>query len=86
MPHFTELFAFRILSQHAEKYIKKGGLNWRGATTIESVRAVLKLPRLQVNWTRLLMLGCLILPPVFSIFFPTLLLHLATHLRIKPCR
>ncbi|ONM20906.1 Serine/threonine-protein kinase AFC2 [Zea mays] len=34
--------------QHAEKYVRKGGLNWPQAiTTVESVRAVLKLPRLQ---------------------------------------
>ncbi|OEL24759.1 Serine/threonine-protein kinase AFC2 [Dichanthelium oligosanthes] len=34
--------------QHAEKYGKRGRLNWpEGATTRESIRAVLKLPRLQ---------------------------------------
>jgi len=34
--------------QHAEKYIRRGRLNWpEGATTRESIRAVLKLPRLQ---------------------------------------
>ncbi|WVZ63120.1 hypothetical protein U9M48_012780 [Paspalum notatum var. saurae] len=34
--------------QHAEKYIRRGRLNWpEGATTRESIKAVLKLPRLQ---------------------------------------
>jgi len=34
--------------QHADKYIRRGRLNWpEGATTRESIRAVLKLPRLQ---------------------------------------
>ncbi|CAL5080141.1 unnamed protein product [Urochloa decumbens] len=34
--------------QHAEKYVRRGRLNWpEGATTRESIRAVLKLPRLQ---------------------------------------
>lgn len=34
--------------QHAEKYVSRGRLNWpEGATTSESIRAVLKLPRLQ---------------------------------------
>uniref|UniRef100_N1QTF7 Serine/threonine-protein kinase AFC2 n=1 Tax=Aegilops tauschii TaxID=37682 RepID=N1QTF7_AEGTA len=33
---------------HAQKYIRRGRLNWpEGATTRESMRAVLKLPRLQ---------------------------------------
>ncbi|KAK3129426.1 hypothetical protein QOZ80_6BG0479300 [Eleusine coracana subsp. coracana] len=33
---------------HAEKYVRRGRLNWpEGATTRESIRAVLKLPRLQ---------------------------------------
>jgi hypothetical protein len=67
-----------IYSDQQFKVRQKGGLYWpQGATTIESVRAVLKLPHLQVNWTKFLMLGCLILPPVFSILFHTLLLHLA---------
>ncbi|KAJ1288969.1 hypothetical protein BS78_02G129700 [Paspalum vaginatum] len=34
--------------QHAEKYVRRGRLNWpEGATTRESIRSVLKLPRLQ---------------------------------------
>ncbi|KAG0542840.1 hypothetical protein BDA96_02G138500 [Sorghum bicolor] len=34
--------------QHAEKYVRRGRLNWpEGAATKESIRAVLKLPRLQ---------------------------------------
>ncbi|XP_073003443.1 serine/threonine-protein kinase AFC2-like isoform X2 [Typha latifolia] len=34
--------------RHAEKYIRRGGLNWpEGASSRESIRAVLKLPRLQ---------------------------------------
>ncbi|KAL6655013.1 hypothetical protein ACP70R_005839 [Stipagrostis hirtigluma subsp. patula] len=33
---------------HSEKYVRRGRLNWpEGATTRESIRAVLKLPRLQ---------------------------------------
>ncbi|TVU10545.1 hypothetical protein EJB05_44085 [Eragrostis curvula] len=33
---------------HAEKYVRRGRLNWpEGATTRQSIRAVLKLPRLQ---------------------------------------
>jgi dual-specificity kinase len=32
-----------------EKYVRRGRLNWpEGATRRESIRAVLKLPRLQV--------------------------------------
>ncbi|XP_039124858.1 serine/threonine-protein kinase AFC2 isoform X1 [Dioscorea cayenensis subsp. rotundata] len=34
--------------RHAEKYIRRGRLNWpQGATSRESIKAVLKLPRLQ---------------------------------------
>lgn len=36
-------------SRHAEKYIRRGRLDWpEGATSRDSIRAVLKLPRLQV--------------------------------------
>jgi len=41
-------------------------LNWpEGATTRESIRAVLKLPRLQVNVTGLLIPDWLMVPPRF---------------------
>eukprot|EP00268_Persea_americana_P013723 TRINITY_DN160_c0_g1_i7.p2 TRINITY_DN160_c0_g1~~TRINITY_DN160_c0_g1_i7.p2 ORF type:complete len:102 (+),score=14.36 TRINITY_DN160_c0_g1_i7:3369-3674(+) len=34
--------------RHAEKYIRRGRLDWpEGATSRDSIRAVLKLPRLQ---------------------------------------
>jgi len=36
-------------SRHAEKYIRRGRLNWpEGATSRESIKSVMKLPRLQV--------------------------------------
>lgn len=38
-----------FFSKSAEKYVRKGRLNWpEGATSRESIKAVLKLPRLQV--------------------------------------
>ncbi|XP_048502408.1 serine/threonine-protein kinase AFC2 isoform X2 [Beta vulgaris subsp. vulgaris] len=38
----------RRADRHAEKYIRRGRLNWpEGATSRESIKAVLKLPRLQ---------------------------------------
>uniref|UniRef100_A0A2P2MPE4 Serine/threonine-protein kinase AFC2 isoform X2 n=1 Tax=Rhizophora mucronata TaxID=61149 RepID=A0A2P2MPE4_RHIMU len=37
------------VDRHAEKYIRRGKLDWpEGATSRESIKAVLKLPRLQV--------------------------------------
>jgi dual-specificity kinase len=33
--------------QHSEKYVRRGRLNWPEGATRESIRAVLKLPRLQ---------------------------------------
>lgn len=37
-------------SRHAEKYVRKGRLDWpEGAASRESIKAVLKLPRLQVR-------------------------------------
>ncbi|KAL8142441.1 hypothetical protein V2J09_015473 [Rumex salicifolius] len=40
----------RKVDRHAEKYTKRGRLNWpEGATSRDSIRAVQKLPRLQ-NW------------------------------------
>uniref|UniRef100_A0A5B6YZV9 dual-specificity kinase n=1 Tax=Davidia involucrata TaxID=16924 RepID=A0A5B6YZV9_DAVIN len=36
------------VDRHAEKYVRRGRLNWpEGATSRESIKAVLKLPRLQ---------------------------------------
>lgn len=38
-----------MVSRHAEKYVRRGRLDWpEGATSRESIKAVLKLPRLQV--------------------------------------
>ena len=38
-----------VCSRHSEKYIRKGRLNWpEGCTSRESMKAVMKLPRLQV--------------------------------------
>ncbi|CAD5165667.1 unnamed protein product [Musa acuminata subsp. malaccensis] len=38
----------RLAAQDAERYVRRGRLNWpEGATSRESVKAVLKLPRLQ---------------------------------------
>lgn len=35
-------------SRHAEKYVRRGRLDWpEGATSRDSIKAVLKLPRLQ---------------------------------------
>ncbi|XP_039041087.1 serine/threonine-protein kinase AFC2-like [Hibiscus syriacus] len=37
-----------LCSRHAEKYVKKGKLDWpAAATSTESIKAVLELPRLQ---------------------------------------
>lgn len=45
-------------SHHAEKYVRRGRLNWpEGAATRESIRAVLKLPRLQVKCGKILVVG-----------------------------
>ena len=38
-----------LFSRHAEKYVRRGRLDWPdGATSRDSIKAVLKLPRLQV--------------------------------------
>jgi hypothetical protein len=38
-----------LSSRHAEKYVRKGRLDWPdGATSRESIKAAMKLPRLQV--------------------------------------
>lgn len=40
-----------FFSRHSDKYVRKGRLDWpEGATSRDSIKAVLKLPRLQV-WT-----------------------------------
>ena len=42
-------FLVEIYSRHAEKYVRRGRLDWpEGAASRESIRAVQKLPRLQV--------------------------------------
>lgn len=39
----------QMFSRHAEKYVRRGRLDWpEGATSRESIKAVMKLPRLQV--------------------------------------
>lgn len=39
----------KLYSRHAEKYVRRGRLDWpEGGTSKESIRAVQKLPRLQV--------------------------------------
>lgn len=39
-----------FLSRHAEKYVRRGRLDWpEGAASRESIKAVMKLPRLQVS-------------------------------------
>lgn len=42
--------AVNFLSRHAEKYVRRGGrLDWpEGAASRESIKSVMKLPRLQV--------------------------------------
>lgn len=45
---------FVYYSRHAEKYVRRGRLDWPdGATSRESIKAVLKLPRLQVIFVAL---------------------------------
>jgi dual-specificity kinase len=40
---------FLLCSRHGEKYVRKGRLNWpEGCASRESMKAVMKLPRLQV--------------------------------------
>jgi dual-specificity kinase len=42
-------YLFLMCSRHAEKYVRKGRLNWpEGCASRESMKAVMKLPRLQV--------------------------------------
>ncbi|KAF5730898.1 putative serine/threonine-protein kinase [Tripterygium wilfordii] len=44
LPHHM----FKKIDRHAEKYVRRGRLNWpEGAASRDSIRAVLKLPRLQ---------------------------------------
>lgn len=41
--------AMNFLSRHAEKYVRRGRLDWpEGAASRESIKSVMKLPRLQV--------------------------------------
>jgi hypothetical protein len=43
---FTIISCF---SRHAEKYVRRGRLDWpEGAASRESIKSVMKLPRLQV--------------------------------------
>ena len=42
-------YLFLMCSRHAEKYVRKGRLNWpEGCASRESMKAVMKMPRLQV--------------------------------------
>lgn len=42
------LSLFHLDSRHAEKYVRRGRLDWpEGATSRESIKSVMKLPRLQ---------------------------------------
>lgn len=49
-PPFHNLLCFLLwFRRHAEKYVKRGRLDWpEGAASRDSIKAVLKLPRLQV--------------------------------------
>ena len=48
---FCFVFLLCIFSRHSEKYVRKGRLDWPdGATSRESIKAVMKLPRLQVHF------------------------------------
>lgn len=39
---------YSVFSRHADKYVRRGRLDWPdGATSRDSIKAVLKLPRLQ---------------------------------------
>lgn len=43
-----DVFLFYLDSRHAEKYVRRGRLDWpEGATSRESIKSVMKLPRLQ---------------------------------------
>lgn len=43
-------FLYFFLSRHGEKYVRKSRLDWPdGAASRDSIKAVLKLPRLQVS-------------------------------------
>jgi hypothetical protein len=49
-------YLFLMCSRHAEKYVRKGRLNWpEGCASRESMKAVMKLPRLQVFFHILLL-------------------------------
>lgn len=46
----TNPMVWLFIRRHADKYVRRGRLDWpEGATSRESIRAVLKLPRLQVG-------------------------------------
>lgn len=54
MLHESEIYylsaLFFPLSRHGEKYVRKSRLDWPdGAASRDSIKAVLKLPRLQVG-------------------------------------
>lgn len=46
---FIHVYYYSCFSRHAEKYVRRGRLDWpEGATSRESIKSVMKLPRLQV--------------------------------------
>lgn len=49
LTHYDDYILLYMFSRHAEKYVRRGKLDWPvGATSRESIKAVTKLPRLQV--------------------------------------
>jgi len=50
---------FCFHSRHAGKYVRRGRLDWpEGAASRESMKAVLKLPRLQVYFSPCILRNC----------------------------
>lgn len=46
---FIYVYNYSCFSRHAEKYVRRGRLDWpEGAASRESIKSVMKLPRLQV--------------------------------------
>lgn len=54
----TNPMVWLFIRRHADKYVRRGRLDWpEGATSRESIRAVLKLPRLQVGGAQKNLIG-----------------------------
>lgn len=61
-----------MFSRHAEKYVRRGKLDWPvGATSRESIKAVMKLPRLQVCLFAIYFLTCI--KPFILVYFEFIL-------------